>query len=287
MIKNLVSICIPTFNGEQYLWECLESINKQTYSDCEVIISDDGSTDNTLNLVNDYLSTSKYPVRVINNPKTNKGIGGNWNNCVKASNGEFIKFLFQDDILFPECVSKMVDAIIKSDNIGFVYSKRHITYDSDNQHHLYWLGRNKILHESWDSINIKNGDIVCGKMLLKDLNLLFSYPNNKFGEPTALLLRSQVFSIIGLFNTNLKQSLDYEFWNRILKRYSAIYLDEELVSFRLHENQYTAVNRKNNLNESYLFHWLTTRNLWFFLHRKSRIRLLKINIFYFFNIFIK
>jgi glycosyltransferase involved in cell wall biosynthesis len=287
MIKNLVSICIPTFNGEHYLTECLESINEQTYLNCEVIISDDGSTDNTLNLVNNYISTSKYPVRVIYNAKINKGIGGNWNNCVKASNGEFIKFLFQDDILFPECISKMVAAIIKSDNIGFVYSKRHITYDIENQHHLYWLGRNEILHESWDLVNIKNGDIVCGKMLLKDSNLLFSYPNNKFGEPTALLIRSQVFSIIGLFNTNLKQSLDYECWNRILKRYSVIYLDEELVSFRLHENQYTAVNRKNNLNESYLFHWLTTRNLWFFLHRKSKMRLLKINILYFFKIFIK
>jgi glycosyltransferase involved in cell wall biosynthesis len=287
MIKNLVSICIPTYNGEHYLRECLESINEQTYLNCEVIISDDGSTDNTLNLVNNFLSISKYPIRVIDNSKTNKGIGGNWNNCVKASNGEFIKFLFQDDILFPECVSKMVDAIIKSDNIGFVYSKRHITYDNDNHHHLYWLSRNKILHESWDLINIKNGEIVCGKTLLKDLNLLFSYPYNKFGEPTALLIRNQVFSTIGLFNTNLKQSLDYEFWNRILKRYSVIYLDEELVSFRLHENQYTSVNRKNNLNESFLFHWLTTRNLWFYLHGKSRIRLLKIHFFHFFNIFMK
>lgn len=280
MIKNLVSICIPTYNGEEYLLECLESINKQTYSDCEVVISDDGSTDKTMNLVNDYLSISKYPITIIKNPKTNKGIGGNWNNCVKSARGEFIKFLFQDDIMSPDCVSKMVIAINKSRDLGLIYCRRRIIYEPENKDHLIWIKRNSDLHKNWHSTIIGGGEIIKGRDLLKDANLIFHYPRNKFGEPSAVLLRKMVFNKVGYFNTDLRQSLDYEFWNRILVKFSTMYIDEELISFRLHEKQASAINSQSKLNEKYVFYSLTLINLFKYL---SQITIIKI-VFYKFKI---
>lgn len=71
MHKNqpLVSICIPIFNGSQYLNDALESVQLQTYSNCEVIISDDNSKDNSIEIVQVFSQKCKYPVKVlINNP---------------------------------------------------------------------------------------------------------------------------------------------------------------------------------------------------------------------------
>ena len=72
----LVSVCIPTFNGEKYLQEALDSVAQQSYANLEVIISDDASTDKTLEMLEDYKNNSKNTVRIFHhNPD---GIAKNW-----------------------------------------------------------------------------------------------------------------------------------------------------------------------------------------------------------------
>ena len=124
---NLVSICIPTYNGEKYILEALSSVNAQTYKNIEIIISDDNSNDNTLKIVNDFIDISKFPIKIVHH-KPN-GIGANWNNSLKYASGEFIKFLFQDDILKFNCIYEMVQVLIQNSNIGLVASKRDFIYD--------------------------------------------------------------------------------------------------------------------------------------------------------------
>jgi glycosyltransferase involved in cell wall biosynthesis len=93
---DLISICIPTYNGENYILEALNSIKNQSYKNIEVIISDDNSNDKTLEICEKFKSEVDFPVYIYNHLPN--GIGSNWNNCILKSKGDYIQFLFQDDL---------------------------------------------------------------------------------------------------------------------------------------------------------------------------------------------
>ena len=88
-MANLVSICIPTYNGEAYLAEALQSAIAQTYRPLEIIVSDDASKDRTLDIVKEFQTKTDIPFYVYHHQPA--GIGANWNNCVSHANGEYIK----------------------------------------------------------------------------------------------------------------------------------------------------------------------------------------------------
>lgn len=104
---SLISICIPTFNGEKYLQEALDSVKSQTYQNIEVIISDDNSNDITLQICQNFKEKVSFPVYIYEHDPS--GIG---NNCIFYAYGEYIKFLFQDDILETNCLEIQLEALI-------------------------------------------------------------------------------------------------------------------------------------------------------------------------------
>jgi glycosyltransferase involved in cell wall biosynthesis len=248
MVKEynpLVSICIPTYNGAKYIEEALHSALNQTYSNIEIIISDDNSQDSTLEIFRRIMSNTQIPFYIYNHIPS--GIGANWNNCVKKANGKFIKFLFQDDILFDNCIEMMITLALKGQNVGLVYCKRKILYDSTDLEHHKWIKDCGILHKSWIDFEVKSG-IEKGRKYLKNYSLL-NEPPNKIGEPPAVLLNKSCFEKVGYFDEELKQTLDFEYWYRVMKYYDIGFIDEELIAFRLHKDQATYVNNKNMTNE--------------------------------------
>ena len=128
--KSLVSICIPTYNGEQFITEALNSAISQTYSNLEIVVSDDASNDATIEIIERFKKKTQIPISIYHHIPC--GIGANWNNCVQNAKGEFIKFLFQDDILLPSCVEKMVQLAETKKTIGLVYCKRNFIYDKND-----------------------------------------------------------------------------------------------------------------------------------------------------------
>ena len=80
-MQPLVSILIPTHNGEAFLKEALESVNLQTYENCEVVISDDRSSDASLEIARKFLEVCRFETIIVSHEP--KGIGENWNNCVR------------------------------------------------------------------------------------------------------------------------------------------------------------------------------------------------------------
>lgn len=109
--KSLVSIIIPTYNYGHYIADAIESALNQTYSNIEVLIVDDGSTDNTRNIV------KGYPVKYFY--QEHEGPAVALNNGIKKSCGEFFIRLDADDKIFPEFVSKTIKQMKKPD-VGFV-----------------------------------------------------------------------------------------------------------------------------------------------------------------------
>lgn len=270
MNKPLVSICIPTYNGQKFIAEAMDAAIKQTYRPLEIVVSDDASKDATLEIIKSFQNKTDIPIHIFTHKPS--GIGANWNNCIVNSNGEYIKFLFQDDTIESNCIEKMVKYAVKSNNIGLVYSKRNFIYNENDKKNIEWVKLYENLHLSWHKNNIVDGKINKGVVLLKDDSLL-SFPENKIGEPTAVLLKKEVFDTVGYFSEVLKQTLDIEFWYRLMKHYDIIFIDAKLVSFRLHEMQTTSVNMNEKLNEEDLFLKSMYDNLFWKLSLSTKIKL--------------
>jgi glycosyltransferase involved in cell wall biosynthesis len=107
--NRLVSIVLGTYNGEKYLKEQIDSILWQTYSNIELIIADDCSTDGTRAVLNEYVDTYGN-IHVYFN-ETNLGLVHNFEKAVKYAQGEYIAFADQDDIWLPEKIQRLVDNI--------------------------------------------------------------------------------------------------------------------------------------------------------------------------------
>src|SRR5215468_6023153 len=98
-MRPKVSVCIPTYNGAAYLSECLESVMRQTFAAIEILIVDDGSSDSSASIAQQYTRADKR-IRLFVNKK-HLGLVSNWNHRVDLASREWIKFVFQDDILAP------------------------------------------------------------------------------------------------------------------------------------------------------------------------------------------
>jgi glycosyltransferase involved in cell wall biosynthesis len=222
----LVSVCIPVYNGSAYLAVCLDSVLAQTFTDIEILIVDDQSTDDSFKIAQAYAERDKR-IRAIKNGH-NLGLVGNWNQCILLAESIWIKFLFQDDLLEPNCIEKMLEVCGK--HTKMVVCKRNIIYQ-DNSNEL----RNKfsefIKNNNMDKMFPDTKEISPESFCKVVLNNLV---NNFVGEPTSVLLKRNVFNYYGLFNRYLISICDMEYWIRVGSHTGLVYIPEALVHFRRH-----------------------------------------------------
>ena len=107
--KNLLSVIIPVYNAEKYIEDCLESIIKQTYKNLEIILVDDGSTDNSYKLCENYMSKDNR-IKVFH--KENGGVSSARNLGIDNASGEYITFVDIDDSLSADMYEKMMTKLI-------------------------------------------------------------------------------------------------------------------------------------------------------------------------------
>lgn len=110
-MSNKISVCLATFNGEKYIKAQLDSILSQLSENDEVIVSDDGSIDNTLPILRNY---NDYRIKIYNNSKR-KGVIGNFENALYQAQGDYLFLCDQDDIWMPDKVEKMTLYLEKND----------------------------------------------------------------------------------------------------------------------------------------------------------------------------
>lgn len=119
-----VSIGMPVYNGEQYLADSLDSILKQTYSDFELIICDNASTDNTEKICRDYMKLDRR-IRYFRNP-VNIGAAKNYNNVFQISIGEYFRWANHDDLFAPESLARCVEVLDNRADVVLVYPRTKI-----------------------------------------------------------------------------------------------------------------------------------------------------------------
>ncbi|MEA5605161.1 glycosyltransferase [Nostoc sp. UHCC 0252] len=236
--QPLVSICIPTYNGEKFIAEAINSLLHQTYPNIEIVLSDDNSTDITVEIAKLFNQKLSFDFSILEHSQY--GLAQNWNYCISQAKGKYIKFLFQDDLLEPNAIEEMVNLAEQDEEIGLVFSPRTLftntgntVYDSNFlMHH-----EAKDVHKAWSTLK----PIQSGQELLQDPNILDS-PINKIGEPSTVLIRKDVFEKVGLFNSEFCQLVDLEMWLRIMSQYKIGFINKVLSHFRIHPQQQTRRN---------------------------------------------
>jgi alpha-1,3-rhamnosyltransferase len=123
--QPLVSIVVVTYNSSRFVFETLESVKKQTWQNIELIVTDDCSTDNTLDICGEWVEKNKerFIRTEILTVNSNTGIPSNNNRAIKNSCGEWIKLIAGDDILLTTCIEDNVEYVIKNPDARFVVSE--------------------------------------------------------------------------------------------------------------------------------------------------------------------
>jgi hypothetical protein len=176
---------------------------------------------------------------------------GNWNRSVGLARGEWVKFLFQDDLLMPECVLRMVAAGESAPGIGLVFSRREILLENpDDPTARDWRERYGILDTQFERLEAVN----TGRDLFEQY-LRKGFRMNFLGEPTAVMVRRELFQRLGGFHTRMHQGPDFEMWARVMFFADVAFLAEPLCAFRYHAASTSLANHRQNRSWLDMF-WL-------------------------------
>ena len=207
--KPLISICTPTYNRAHFLKESINSAISQNYKNIEIVIVDDGSTDNTEEVVKEIMNKSQIPIKYHKNPE-NKGRPYSRNMCIKLTSGEYILWLDDDDLLKPDAVSSYVQVLNQFDDLDVLYSNLE-TFGSENFLYNY------------------NDFYKANRFLLRT-----QIENNSIPNP-GTMVRKEIYNQYGFFNEEFIRAQDYEFWVRIAKYAKFKHTNKALVKYRIHE----------------------------------------------------
>lgn len=224
MDKN-VFILIPLFNAEKYISETINSVINQTYFNWELLVIDDCSTDNSLEIVRKYEEIDKR-IKVIRNER-NLGTHGNWNKGLNYCSHEYFIKLDADDIWHPTFLERSVNVIEEHPKVGIVFT-RVINIDEES----------RILNETELPLPefAKNKSFSCVPLVKLGPDKMFKYPILRQGIS---IMRSKIFTELGGLK-NLK-SHDTEFYYRVGLHYDIYCIDEVLYYYRVHQNSDSAL----------------------------------------------
>jgi glycosyltransferase involved in cell wall biosynthesis len=257
-----------------HLEEALASIEAQDYPNLEVVFSDDGSTDGTVERIREFAAASRFEAKLLHHQHTS--LAGNWNNCVANARGAYIKFLFQDDLMQPNCISRMMELAMRDHEVALVFSPREILFEGvkDEASPAWKIAQScAVLHSDWSDLR----EIQHGAALLADPCLLHGVWN-KIGEPSIVLLKKQALIDVGGFDPSLCQLIDLDMWYCLLAVGKVAFVDEALSSFRIHDKQLSVDNAHSGKarNDSMLFARKVVHSPFFeILHPIARKKYLK------------
>jgi glycosyltransferase involved in cell wall biosynthesis len=224
--KPKVSVIIPCYNGEKFIGDAIKSVLTQTYKDWELVIVDDGSTDNSCEVVESYLNNDK--VRLVKNTY-NKGIAKTMNKGIAVSTGDFIAFLDQDDIWHPRKLELQLQKFVNErDNLGLVGCGM-VFIKNDKYRGIFRINDKKSLDQTR----------ILTKIFLTNTN-----------SASIMMLKRDCLKEVGLFDESLIAWGDFEMFFRVAKFYKIGYVNRLLVKKRVHSESANVKLRKEIRNEA-------------------------------------
>ena len=237
--EPLISICIPTYNGSQFIEKCIESCLAQSYRNIEIIVCDDCSSDSIVNVLNPYLKKD-YRITFYQNEK-NLGLVGNWNKCMNYASGEYIKWLFQDDWMDVNAIEEFVE--IANKGYDFIVSKRNFILNelATDEDKMYYSKKVKTLENYFNQDELgcyfptsKIKDIVVSNIAL-----------NFIAEPSLIFFKRTLIKEVGLYDHLFHQICDLEYNMRLASKVGVYVLNKPLCHFAIHAQSTTNANVNN------------------------------------------
>jgi glycosyltransferase involved in cell wall biosynthesis len=219
-MQPLVSILVLTYNHEEFIVEAIESALNQTYSNFEIVISDDCSTDNTIDILTNF--QLKYPEKIkVINSNLNLGVTVNHNRALVNSIGEYVCFMGGDDILLPDKVSQQVDFMLNVPDCEISYHNLEV-FDSYSNKFLYYFN---------DKNTPRNGNVL--------MSIMFGTFNGACG--TMVKRKKEL-----LFDERISLASDWYFWiENLAKGGKILFIDKVLSRYRKHNSSVSSTTSSN------------------------------------------
>jgi glycosyltransferase involved in cell wall biosynthesis len=211
----LVSVCIPTYNGEGYLDKAINSVLAQTCGDFELVVIDNTSQD----LTDAVLARYRDPrIRYLKNSH-NLGPESNFNRCLEEARGVYFKLLPHDDLLYPDALERQVEILERDTECGIsiVFGSR-VIIDSQGK------------PITWRGIPFGRTGRISGNDLVR---LCVRHGTNLIGEPGGVLMRKSTADKVGKFDASIPYVVDLDYWVRLLAHGDGYYLRDPLSAFRI------------------------------------------------------
>ena len=230
MVERLpaISVCIPTYNGAKYIAQTIESILNQTFTDFEIIVSDDGSSDKTLEIVGSFNDP-----RIVRIDRLSKvGAEANWNNAVANASASLVKLVCQDDLLYPQCLEVEVQTMSKSENqdVSFCFHLRDFVTPNSRKLRSHRVGYSNLQKYSKTEI----------------LKKVVRSGGNPIGEPMAVTMRKLSLNSAGKFRGDYV--IDLDMWSKLSDQGSALFIEQHLSAFRISKTSWTSSLKKSQLS---------------------------------------
>ena len=221
--QPLVSVCIPVYNFEKYIGETLDSLVTQTYSNIEIIVSDNASTDNTPGIIREI--AKKDPrIKLLSN-KTNIGYVNNVNKLVDSAASEYVAIYHGDDLYGRTMIEKELNVLLADNAVGGVFVKQRSFYENSNR--IKIPAKYSSVYASVPLV--KKGNYFSGG--LNDYLSVFSKDRNVFMCPS-LITRKSVYKEAGGFSDKYPTNEDLDLWFRILRNgYKLAIVNEYLLDY--------------------------------------------------------
>lgn len=237
----LVSIVVITYNSSKYVLETLDSIKEQTYENIELIISDDYSLDDTVIICEKWIKENKdrFVRTKLITVKKNTGIPSNCNRGVNISNGEWIKLIAGDDLLFDKCIADNIEFINQTDNCYIVHSD-FISFEG-----TFDINNFKKNQKEW-----RNLSFLDNKISQKKQNDLLHYICS-ISAPTVIINKSAILNVNG-FDEDIFLMEDMPMWLRLSNAgYKFHHMPKTTIGYRNHAESVSGHNKNFLFNVKY------------------------------------
>jgi len=205
-VPNLISVVIPTYNHAHYLVDAVNSALAQSYPYVEILVVDDGSTDNTEEVMRQYGNRVRYI------QQQNRGLSGARNSGILAAQGEYIALLDADDFWQVNYLQHVHGALATDSTLGAVYTGMCFVDAAGKA-------------QAQPGVATVPADQLYDRLL-----------DGEFFAPSAVLIRRRVLADVGLFDLDLRASEDWEIWLRVARAYRFGGIDQPLLNYRVHGN---------------------------------------------------
>lgn len=230
-IEGLISVIIPTYNAGAYIEKTLQSVFAQTYDNIEIIVVDDGSTDNTESLLKQY---DNQKLRYIKQPNSG-GPAGPRNVGIAAAKGEYIAIFDSDDLMEADKLNSQIKALESKPDAGFCCTNFSIIDDKDNiTTPDFWSTNDNFQKlpkphlDSFGNYHFSPGELTDSLLI------------HNFIASSSMVVRKKVFKKLGGFDETLENTDDYDMWLRILPLYSCILVPQVKHHYRVRAGNITS-----------------------------------------------